>query len=156
MGVGGWSEPVWEGGKPNWFPAQLLWVVGCSYEGLPLQRSTVRNVFGGCACYRKEAFDEVGGFRDDLGRKAKGLQGAEETEFCVRVKERGAERRFLFEPAARINHRVPRSASLAPLHCTAVVAGRSSEGADRFIARCGLVTDGAQLPGSDGTRCREA
>ncbi len=109
VGVGGWSEPVWEGTKPEWFPAQLLWVVGCSYEGLPLERTTVRNVFGGCACYRKAAFDEVGGFRDDLGRKANGLQGAEETEFCLRVKEHGSERRFLFEPAARINHSVPRS-----------------------------------------------
>jgi GT2 family glycosyltransferase len=109
VGVGGWSEPVWEGSKPGWFPAQLLWVVGCSYEGLPLERTAVRNVFGGCACYRKAAFDEVGGFRADLGRTANGLQGAEETEFCLRVKERGSERRFIFEPAARINHRVPRS-----------------------------------------------
>jgi GT2 family glycosyltransferase len=109
VGVGGWSEPVWELGKPDWFPAQLLWVVGCSYQGLPLQRSVVRNVFGGCACYRKAAFDEVGGFRDDLGRKAKGAQGAEETEFCLRVNERGPQRRFLFEPEARISHHVPRS-----------------------------------------------
>jgi glycosyltransferase involved in cell wall biosynthesis len=114
VGVGGWSEPRWEGDRPGWFPEQLLWVVGCSYEGLPLERSIVRNVFGGCACYRKAVFDEVGGFRDDLGRKAKGAQGAEETEFCLRAREGKPEREFVFEPAARIHHLVPRSrASLA-------------------------------------------
>src|SRR3954471_14275026 len=33
--VGGAVEPEWGVAPPTWFPPEFLWVVGCSYVGLP-------------------------------------------------------------------------------------------------------------------------
>ncbi|WP_045876343.1 glycosyltransferase [Pseudofrankia sp. DC12] len=111
LGVGGRTLPAWEYRQPAWFPDELLWTVGCSHRGLPRSRQPVRNVFGGCALFRRGLFDEVGGFDDRLGRKAKGAAGCEETEFCIRAQRLHRGGRFLYEPAAVIHHRVPRERS---------------------------------------------
>jgi GT2 family glycosyltransferase len=107
LGVGGRTVPAWERRQPGWFPDELLWTVGCSHRGLPKFRQPVRNVFGGCALFRRGLFDEVGGFDDRLGRKAKGAAGCEETEFCIRAQRVHQGGSFLYEPAAVIHHRVP-------------------------------------------------
>jgi glucosyl-dolichyl phosphate glucuronosyltransferase len=106
-GVGGVSLPNWEGARPKWMPEELLWAVGCSFRGMPVIQSDVRNVYGGSACYRREIFAEFGGFNSKLGRTAVGLAGCEETELCLRVRNRSPELRFVHEPAAIIHHRVP-------------------------------------------------
>jgi GT2 family glycosyltransferase len=111
LGVGGRTLPAWESKQPAWFPDELLWTVGCSHLGLPASCQPVRNVFGGCALFRRPLFDEVGGFDDRLGRKAKGAAGCEETEFCIRAQRLHAGGTFLYEPAAVIHHRVPRGRS---------------------------------------------
>ena len=36
LGAGGWIIPAWQLGMPAWFPEEFLWVVGCSYRGLPM------------------------------------------------------------------------------------------------------------------------
>ncbi|WP_045876795.1 glycosyltransferase [Pseudofrankia sp. DC12] len=111
LGVGGRTLPAWESAQPGWFPDELLWTVGCSHQGLPASCQPVRNVFGGCALFRRRLFDEVGGFDDRLGRKAKGAAGCEETEFCIRAQRLHEGGQFLYEPAAVIHHRVPRQRS---------------------------------------------
>src|SRR5437867_3729768 len=37
-GVGGATDPVWEVGRPAWFPPEFDWVVGGAYRGMPLRR----------------------------------------------------------------------------------------------------------------------
>jgi len=37
VGVGGRAEPMWQHGRPRWWPAEFDWVVGCSY-GRPRPR----------------------------------------------------------------------------------------------------------------------
>jgi GT2 family glycosyltransferase len=108
VGASGLSQPLWEGGQPEWMPQELLWALGCTYEGLPTQRTEVRNVFGGCALFERRLFEEFGGFNPNLGRGHKGLAGCEETEFCVRVRRGESHLKFVHEPAAVIHHRVPR------------------------------------------------
>jgi GT2 family glycosyltransferase len=110
LGVGGRSLPAWET-QPRSFPDELLWVVGCSYEGLPAQVSVVRNVFGGCALYRTELFRDLGGFDRSLGRQPVGAGGGEETEFCLRATHANPAGRFLYVPTAIIYHAVPASRS---------------------------------------------
>jgi GT2 family glycosyltransferase len=107
-GVGGVSLPSWEGAQPKWMPEELLWTVGCSFRGMPVIQSDVRNVYGGSACYRREIFAEFGGFNSRLGRMAVGLAGCEETELCLRVRNLSPGLRFVHEPTAIIHHRVPR------------------------------------------------
>jgi GT2 family glycosyltransferase len=107
VGVGGSVAPRWEAEQPAWFPKEFYWVVGCSYVGLPDTSQVVRNLFGGCMCVRREAFDLVGGFRGSIGRSKGRPMGCEETEFCIRVHQRRPEWQFMFEPRAWIYHRVP-------------------------------------------------
>ena len=35
VGAGGHALPAWEYEQPSWLPDEFLWVVGCSYRGLP-------------------------------------------------------------------------------------------------------------------------
>ncbi|MFL5692304.1 MAG: glycosyltransferase family 2 protein [Ktedonobacteraceae bacterium] len=107
LGVGGTSDPLWESKRPAWFPEEFYWVVGCSYRGLPDSLAKVRNPFGGCACYRREVFEVIGGFRSEIGRVGSLPMGCEETELCVRAKQQWPQKFFLYEPQAKIHHHVP-------------------------------------------------
>jgi GT2 family glycosyltransferase len=107
IGVGGLTLPAWETVRPPWFPPEFDWVLGCTYTGR--QPGQVRNLLGGNASFRRQAFDAVGGFPEHIGRssgKPRPL-GCEETEFCIRVHQSLPRSRFLFEPGAVIRHRVP-------------------------------------------------
>lgn len=107
MGVGGFVEPSWMSKRPLWFPEEFYWVVGCSYLGLPQTVSEVRNPYGGCTCFRREVFETVGGFRDGIGRVGTQPMGGEETELCIRARRQWPHKFFLYDPQARIHHRVP-------------------------------------------------
>jgi GT2 family glycosyltransferase len=106
MGVGGSVEPVWPGARPSLLPAEFDWVVGCSYRGLPTDTSPVRNLIGANMSLRREVFDAVGGFRTDVGRVGTRPVGCEETDLCIRVHQRMPGSVILFEPRARVRHRV--------------------------------------------------
>lgn len=107
MGAGGWIEPNWISAKPAWFPAEYNWVVGCSYQGLPQKTAPVRNLIGCNMSFRKEVFDEVGGFENGLGRIGKVPLGCEETELCIRARQRWPNRKVIFAPSAKVLHNVP-------------------------------------------------
>jgi glycosyltransferase involved in cell wall biosynthesis len=106
LGVGGSAEPGWDAGRPAWFPREFDWVVGCSYEGLPQTATTIRNLMGCNMAFRRQVIVDAGGFYEGLGRTGNDGNGCSETEFCIRAgRELGG--RFVFEPDARIRHRVP-------------------------------------------------
>jgi len=109
LGVGGSVVPRWVGAQPRWFPEEFYWVIGCSYRGLPRSLSSVRNPYGGCTCIRRDIFAEVGGFRNGLGRIGARPLGGEETELSIRAKQRWPQHIFLYEPQAKIHHRVSTS-----------------------------------------------
>ncbi len=101
-------EPIWIGQRPRWFPDEFLWVVGCSYRGLPKQRQEVRNLSGGACGLRRDLSTLTGGFNSLLGRKkGKVPISCEETEFCIRARKIVTDARFVFQPAAVIYHKVP-------------------------------------------------
>ncbi|NNG38554.1 glycosyltransferase [Flexivirga sp. ID2601S] len=114
MGVGGLAEPLWPDGhsRPYTLPAatgglgELDWVVGCSYAGLPVAAAPLRNLMGCNMSIRAVAFGQVGGFSEDLGRVGRTPLGGEETELCIRVRRRVPGGQFIYEPAARVRHRV--------------------------------------------------
>ena len=107
IGVGGAIEPLWLGGHPAWFPAEFHWVVGCTYRGMPESAAPVRNLIGCNMSFRRTVFEEVGGFRDGIGRIGTRPVGCEETELCIRALQRMPKARFLYMPQARVQHRVP-------------------------------------------------
>ncbi len=108
IGVGGAVIPNWLGKRPNWFPEEFAWVVGCTYKGLPEKVAPVRNMLGCNMSFRRQVFDRAGGFHETLGRLGdKLLLSCEETEFCIRANRSFPHSQFVHNPQARVNHKVP-------------------------------------------------
>lgn len=112
-GVGGLATPRWPGAQPKWFPDEFLWVVGCSYRGLPSSTQAIRNLAGANMSFRRAAFDKVGGFAEHMGRVGVRLSACEETEFSIRLTQANPDAIILFEPSSQVEHNVgPQRASL--------------------------------------------
>jgi len=106
MAVGGVASPVWPVRRPDHLPPELDWIVGCTYQGQPTVRSDVRNLWGCNMSVRREAFDLVGTFDEEIGRIGLIPIGCEETEFCIRLGQQVPGARVVFEPRALVHHRV--------------------------------------------------
>lgn len=107
LGVGGSIEPRWPvEGQPTWWPTEFLWVLGCSYPGLPETRSPVRNLIGANMSLRRSEARMAGAFAHALGRVGAQPYGVEETALCIRMTQDNPSGRFLYEPSARVTHRV--------------------------------------------------
>lgn len=107
VGVGGLSVPRWDSGdRPTWFPEEFLWVVGCSYVGLPGDGATIRNPIGSSMGFRRASMIACGGFSSGLGRIGSKPLGGEETELSMRVKDPTMHQRVVLCRRAIVNHRV--------------------------------------------------
>lgn len=106
IGVAGSVRPEWRGARPAWFPDEFLWVVGCSYRGLPTELAPVRNGIGANMSFRRSVFDQVGGFDGNIGRFGADAAGCEETEFSIRVRRAMPSGLVLMEPRAVCLHSV--------------------------------------------------
>lgn len=106
LAVGGAILPSWPGRAPRWFPEEFLWVVGCTYRGLPTTVAPVRNPIGANLSLRADVLKAIGGFRAELGRVGTYPVGGEETELCIRAQQAFPEGVVLYDPQARVSHRV--------------------------------------------------
>jgi len=106
VAVGGKSVPIWTDGRPGWFPEELDWIVGSTYKGAPEIVGQVRNPIGCNMSFRKEAFQTAGLFDTELGRTG-GSGAGEETEICMRIRQRMPGTLILYEPGAIVHHKVP-------------------------------------------------
>jgi GT2 family glycosyltransferase len=107
IGSGGAIIPAWEGQRqPGWFPEEFLWVVGCTYRGMP-GAGPIRNVIGCNMAFNADVFGEVGGFDTAMGRVGTRPLGCEETELCIRATNRRPGAQIVYVPEAVVNHRVP-------------------------------------------------
>jgi GT2 family glycosyltransferase len=107
IGVGGSIEPLWDEQRPRGFPPEFDWVVGCTYRGMPDRASSVRNLIGANMSFRRAVLTQVGQFPTGIGRVGTRPVGCEETEFCIRALRASPNSILLYEPAARVLHRVP-------------------------------------------------
>ena len=108
LGVGGRIDPLWANGRrPPFLPEEFDWVVGCTYRGMPDTASAVRNLIGANMSFRRDVLLVTGGFRVGIGRVGTRPVGCEETELCIRSTQQFGSGHFLFEPRARVQHRVP-------------------------------------------------
>jgi GT2 family glycosyltransferase len=106
IGVGGRVLPAWAGPEPAWLPPEFLWVVGCSYAGLPQDTAEVRNPIGASMAFRRAELDAVGGFSTAVGRVGTTPLGCEETELSIRLAHHLPGSRILYEPRAVVHHHV--------------------------------------------------
>lgn len=136
VGVGGTTLPLWETGRPRWFPKEFDWVLGCTFIGR--EPGEVRNVLGGNASFRRQVFSVAGGFPRHIGRSAAHDRplGCEETEFCIRVNQHRPEWKFVFEPRAVIWHRVPAArATFAYFRSRCLAEGLSKAAVTHSVGR---------------------
>ncbi|WP_433327040.1 glycosyltransferase family 2 protein [Spirillospora sp. CA-294931] len=99
--------PEYAGRRPGWFPEEFDWTVGCTYRGI--EPGAVRNLMGGNASFRRAMFPLAGGFDSGIGRTSHQRPlGCEETEFCIRLRQRSPESELVYDAGAVIWHRVPR------------------------------------------------
>ena len=94
--VGGAPLPVFEVGRPRWFPYEFDWVFGCSYRGLPSARAPLGHLIGANMSARRSALRQVGGFHSD---------NQDDMDMCHRIAH--ARHRVLYEPLATVHHFVP-------------------------------------------------
>ena len=105
VAAGGRMAGRWVAGRPSFLPAEFDWLVGVTHRGFPTDEREVRNTFGSNISFRREVFEECGGFETDLGRSGEtNLQG-EETEFAARVRER-YDQGVWYDPDAVVEHKV--------------------------------------------------
>jgi GT2 family glycosyltransferase len=105
IGTGGIATPAWEQQPPDWLPEEFLWVVGCSYRGLPQHPARIRNPIGANMAFRKSTVVQAGGFTDGIGRVGHTPLGCEETEFSIRA-TRATGGHIVQQPTAAVDHLV--------------------------------------------------
>jgi GT2 family glycosyltransferase len=109
LGVGGHAVPIWSGDSPAHFPEEFLWVVGCSYRGLP-RTGPVRNALGCNMAFRTQVFAEVGGFDPAIGQlESTPLRRCDETELCIRARRHFPHAEVVMVEGATVEHAVPAS-----------------------------------------------
>ncbi len=132
IGVGGSILPRWSGRGRITIPDELLWIIGCSYDGLPVRKAPIRNLLGCNMSFRREILEDVGCFDERFGRKGSSLMGSEETEICLRIARRYPGTTFIYEPDAVVHHYVhPDRQTLPYIIRRAVFEGISK----RYIAQ---------------------
>ena len=106
--VGGAVIPVYEGGRPDWFPARAENIFHPNIQAKGLQRVYYPHYpYGANIAFRRSVFSRVGLFREDLGYRGNSLMPAEETELLLRIEKSGG--RILYEPKAIVRHLIPAS-----------------------------------------------
>jgi glycosyltransferase involved in cell wall biosynthesis len=109
IGVGGAIYASWQINRPPCFPQELDWIVGCSYRGLPLKRTELRNPIGCNMSFRKKGFEKAGYFKTDIGRCGNTLLCNEETEFSIRALSLVPGSKIIYEPSAIVYHKVSKN-----------------------------------------------
>jgi GT2 family glycosyltransferase len=106
VGTGGAVEPIWQAGRPDWFPDEFGWVIGVTYTGMPVETAPIRNVWSENMAVRRADFHAVGGFREDFG-KVGATSRPEDTDLCIRMGAQRPDGHWLYVPAALVGHEVP-------------------------------------------------
>ncbi len=143
IGVGGTIEPLWSSGRPAWFPREFDWVLGCTYTGSPETTAPVQRLIGCNMSFRRWVFDEIEGFRSEIGRVGSRPFAGEETELSIRISQNYPKHRIIFEPRAKVNHYVPASrARWSYFHSRCYAEGLSKGLMTRFVGtRDGLAAE---------------
>jgi len=105
IAVGGDVRPDWQTAKPNFFPAEFYWLVGCVEPGFAEDGEEVRNAYGSNISYLREEFLEVGGYDPNTGRKGDKHLQAHEAPVGIRLR-REFGRGMVFTEDAVVDHKL--------------------------------------------------
>ena len=85
IAVGGHAKPDWVTEKPNFFPEEFYWLVGCDERGMGEHMEELRNTYGSNISFRRDVFLSVGGYDENTGRKGDRHIQAHEAPVCIRM-----------------------------------------------------------------------
>jgi glucosyl-dolichyl phosphate glucuronosyltransferase len=108
MGSGGRIIPQFEAGKPEWmskFLMKLVAAVDLGEEAIPFPKALFP--IGANMTVRRQIFNKIGEFDVNLGRKGKNLQGGEEKDIYVKMRELGHNPWYV--PDTVVRHIIPAS-----------------------------------------------
>lgn len=105
VAVGGRMVPEWIVGRPPHLPEEFNWLVGANYERRLDDWTEVRNTLGSNMSFRREVFEETGGFDEQMGLKGDSQVQSEETELAMRMYDAFG-RGMLYNPDAVVAHKV--------------------------------------------------
>lgn len=105
MCAGGQIHVIFDNGKPEWIPKELMPMFGLHDLGSEVMRYPNRNFpRGGNMMIRKEVFELCGMFDTELGRKGGNLLGSEEKAFFAKVRHEGYP--LYYWPEMELHHRI--------------------------------------------------
>ena len=87
IAVAGYVAPNWQSEKPDFFPEEFYWLVGCTEPGFATDGEEIRNGYGSNVSYRREKFLAVGGYDVNTGRKGDRHIQAHEAPVGIRLSE---------------------------------------------------------------------
>ena len=87
VAVAGYVAPNWVADKPDFFPAEFYWLVGCTEKGFAEDGEEIRNGYGSNVSYRRDVFLDVGGYDVNTGRKGDRHVQAHEAPVGIRIRE---------------------------------------------------------------------
>lgn len=106
VATAGSIHPRWLVARPRWLAQEFFWVIGCSYQGLPLTSGPVRNPIGANMSLQTASAISAGGFFSAIGRAGEKLRNCEETELAIRLSARKPGSLIIYNPAAAVDHNV--------------------------------------------------
>jgi GT2 family glycosyltransferase len=142
IGVGGSITPQWL--EPRWYPEEFFWVVGGSYKGLPEKLSPIRNLWGSNMSFRRALLVGASGFLEmpELGNVGSTLMGGDAPELCIRLRQHNPTGVLLFDPKARVYHKVPaHKATYSYFLSRCRSEGHSKAVIRKLVAEDGLATE---------------
>lgn len=114
VGVGGKVLPLFESDK-YYLPAELYWVVGCTYKGHPAREGPITRPLGTTMAFRRRELLAVGGFNPSFGpRHGRKASSNEELALAIEIRARYGEGRIWYQPDAVVHHKVPPSRCTLP------------------------------------------
>jgi glucosyl-dolichyl phosphate glucuronosyltransferase len=89
-------------------PPELLWLVGCTYQGHPTDRGPITRPIGSTMAFRRSVLKAVGGFNPAFGPIGiKRVNSNEELPLSRNIVRMFGDQVIWFEPQATVHHWVP-------------------------------------------------
>ena len=105
IAVGGVVAPDWISEKPDFFPEEFYWLVGCDERGFGEHMEEKRNTYGSNISYRRDVFLSVGGYDRNTGRKGDRHIQAHEAPVCIRMRNEFG-KGVIYTKDAVVNHQL--------------------------------------------------
>lgn len=105
VAVGGTVQPNWITEKPDFFPEEFYWLVGCDERGFGEHMEEVQNTYGSNISFKRDVFLSVGGYDENTGRKGDRHIQAHEAPVCIRIRKKTG-KGVIYNTDAVVHHKL--------------------------------------------------